>query len=552
MVDPSRSRAEQRFGEARWADTEDIMQAGLFKNQGLPFGYFNNRLLRFESDAPRLTVGGAGSGKLRDLLGYVLTLPCQMPMAVLDPRGELWDISMPTLAAQGIYAYSWDPYKIGNVQHSINPLDHLTPERPTLFAELVRLARALLPLSQSANGKYFELTAQNVLIILMYHEVMTKGGISFPRLYELINVIEADPQGWADILESMLASPIAFIARGASVMMIRQQDTPKEFGSVMGEIYAYTMWLNDEAIRDSLTGGGASLQELVNSALNGGHTVRFHFKVPGHLLELCAPILRVFFDTIMLLKATHRSAPRILLLIDEAAMLGRFEALKQAFSFGRGSGLVTWAIFQDLGQIEANFTRSGIQTFLGSAALRQFFGVRDITTANIVSQMCGYETLEFDDAAAQKGAEHQMMQNIQALMDGADPFETAQHMQHYQAASRRKTKMRRLLISPDEVLALNTDEAITFVDADNLPPIKHNKYPYYERLKAGQFYPNPHHPPIDKIKVRTWHGSKWVPVQRIPVPPHLQHFPQHKSGYMSVIKGGGLNYKTNPQFPRNL
>jgi len=104
MVDPSFNRSEQRFGEARWAIGYDISRAGLFKEGGLPFGYFQNSLIRFDSDAPRITVGGAGSGKLRDLLGHVLTLPCQMPMAVLDPRGELWDISMPTLAAQSIYA----------------------------------------------------------------------------------------------------------------------------------------------------------------------------------------------------------------------------------------------------------------------------------------------------------------------------------------------------------------------------------------------------------------------------------------------------------------
>jgi len=537
MVLPPSERERQRFGSARWASAEDIAQAGLFKNTGLPFGYFENHLLRFDSDAPRITVGGAGSGKLRDLLGLVLCLPCSMPMAVLDPRGELWDISVPTLAAQNIYAYSWDPYGVGDISHSINPLDHLTPERRTLFAEIVRLARAILPLSQSSNGKYFELTAQNVLIVLIHHEVLTYGGISFPRLYELIHIIEAEPQAWANYLESMLASPIAFIRTGASVMMIRQQDTPKEFGSVMGEIYAYTIWLNDDAIRDSLKGGEASLQEIVNASLNGGHSVRFHFKVPGHLLELCAPILRVFCDTLMLLNAMNRGSPRILLLIDEAAMLGKFNALKEAFSFGRGSGMITWAIFQDLGQIETNFGRAGIQTFLGSAAMRQFFGVRDITIANIINQMCGNETLEYNDTAQQAEAEHHMNAHINALLDGADPFETAQHMHHYRQASNRKSKMRRELIAPSEVLNMNIDEAITFLEGNNIPPIFHNKYPYYEKLKAGQFYPNPHHPPIDKIKVRTWHGSKWVPVRRVPVPPHLQHFPQHKSGYMNVIKG---------------
>jgi len=174
-IHPS-EREINRFGNARWADADDLAGAGMFRDEGLPFGFFDNHIIRFHSDSPRVTIGGAGSGKLRDVLGYLLCLRCQMPMAILDPRGELYDISAPTLAAQNIYIYSWDPYGVGEIFHSINPLDHLKPDSRTLFPETVRLARTILPLSKSANGKYFELTAQNILIALILHEVKTQGG----------------------------------------------------------------------------------------------------------------------------------------------------------------------------------------------------------------------------------------------------------------------------------------------------------------------------------------------------------------------------------------
>jgi len=535
MVIRPTEREINRFGNATWADGDALARAGCFRDDGLPFGYFNNRLMRFHSDSPRVTIGGAGSGKLRDILGYVLCLPCQMPMAILDPRGELWDISVGTLAAQGIFGYSWDPYQVGDVSHSINPLDHLKPNNRTLFPEVVHLARTLLPLSKSANGKYFELTAQNILIALILHEVRTKGGINFPRLYELIHMIESDLERWADVVESMLDSDMQFLRTAATVLMIRQQDTPKEFGAVMGEIYAYTIWLSDEHVRNSLKGGDASLQEMVNPSLNGGHIPRFHFKVPAAFLDQCGSILRVFFDTIMILKERHRGSRQILLLIDEAAQLQKFDSLQSAFTYGRGSGAVCWAIFQSTSQIEEHYGRAGVQTFLSSAAMRQFFGVRDITTANVVSQMCGYETLEYDDYGQQADADHHMMGQINALLDGADPFETAQHMVHFQDASVRKSKVRRELIAPSEVLGMAEDEAITFLSGKNLPPIFHNKYPYYERLDAGQFYPNPHHPPINQIQVSGFWGKKILPVRRISVPANMRHFPQYQSGSMLVV-----------------
>lgn len=535
MVLRPTEREINRFGNARWADEDDLANAGCFRDEGLPFGFYDNRLLKFHSDSPRVTIGGAGSGKLRDILGYVLCLPCTMPMAILDPRGELWDISVGTLAAQNIYGYSWDPYGVGDVSHSINPLDHLTPDSRTLFPEVVRLVRTILPLSKSANGKYFELTAQNILIALILHEVKTKGGIDFPRLYELIHMIESDLESWVKVLESMLSSDMRFLSSAAEVIMRRQQDVPKEFSAIMGEIYAYTMWLSDEYVRDSLKGGDASLQEMVDPSLNGGRIPRFHFKVPAAFLDQCASILRVFFDTIMILKARHRGSKQILLLIDEAAQLGKFDSLQSAFTYGRGSGAITWAIFQSISQIEENYGRAGIQTFLSSAAMRQFFGVRDITTANIVSQMCGFETLEYDDYGRQADADHHMMGQINALLDGADPFETAQHMAHYQEASVRRSKIRRELIAGSEVLGISEDEAITFLSGKNLPPIFHNKYPYYERLEAGQFYPNPNHPPINQITVRGFWGKKIIPVRRISIPANMRHFPQYQSGTMLVV-----------------
>ena len=168
--------------------------------------------------------------------------------------------------------------------------------------------------------------------------------------------------------------------------------------------------------------------------------------------------------------------------------------------------------------------------------MRQFFGTRDNTTANIISQMCGYETLEYDDAGRQAEADHHMMGQINALLDGADPFETAQHMAHYQAASSRKNKMRAALIEPSDVLNMYENEAITFLSGKNMPPIFHNKYPYYERLEAGQFYPNPHHPPIDSIQVRGVWGKKMLPVHRLPVPANMCHFPQHKNGEMLFLR----------------
>ena len=61
---------EFRFGSARWASPEDIARAGLHGSFGPFLGYVGDRPLRLPGDAPIITFGGAGSGKLRDVLAY--------------------------------------------------------------------------------------------------------------------------------------------------------------------------------------------------------------------------------------------------------------------------------------------------------------------------------------------------------------------------------------------------------------------------------------------------------------------------------------------------
>ena len=73
------------------------------------------------------------------------------------------------------------------------------------------------------------------------------------------------------------------------------------------------------------------------------------------------------------------------MIIDEVGQLGNFDALLRSFTFGRGAGVRAWALFQDAGQITRNSGPTGLQGFMGSAALRQFFGVRDYQTAQMVS-----------------------------------------------------------------------------------------------------------------------------------------------------------------------
>ncbi|PHR60978.1 MAG: hypothetical protein COA43_04865 [Robiginitomaculum sp.] len=526
---------EFRYGSARFADYEDIHSAGLLDKNGLPLGHFDNDVLRLDSDGARLTIAGAGGGKTTTLLSYILCLPNTMPMMVLDPRGELASISIHTLALQSIYGYYWNPKRLHCLPfHSINPLDDITLDSPHLHTDIQIVAQDLIPLSGGGNSQFFEMRARDWAGAMMKSRVEQDGFVSLPSFYRMANKIEGDPRAWADELEAMLNSRFEDVQRTASEMLTKQQDTPKEFGSILGEIYAHISFLHDPDLRASLEGGDFSLSGLVGQS----RTARLHLMPPAEFIGLWSSVLRNMFSRVMTLKSRSPQARRVLLLVDEAGQLGKADFLLKAFTFSRGAGLVVHAFFQDIGQIRRNLGADAVISFMGSAVVRQFFGIRDYQTAQLVSNMLGQETLIYDDEAAQARARKEARARGEAVLYGADPFENANDYAHYEEEAQRRSKMRRPLMSADEIMNMREDQQIIFISGQNLPPILASKYPYFTRREmAGLYLPNPYHPPVDRVQVQGMLLAKWLPVHSIAVPHKYRLFPQYQGGTALQIEG---------------
>lgn len=524
-----------RFGSARWATKRDIDRAGLFTRKGPQLGFFGKRPIHIEGDAPILTVGGAGSGKLRDILGYVICNSPGQRMLLLDPRADLLAISQHVHAAHGEHAPPWDPLGLSGLpSHACNPLDILDPSAPTFHTDCKFICEGLVAASDKEDG-YFVGRARQWIASFLKHLAFRNGSVSLPELVDLVDSIESDHEVWAGHLRDMLNCNLASVRRTAGEALSKQQDSPKEFGSIMGTIYGALDFLDDPKLLHSLRKSEFSLKDLLDP-----ETVRKIFlNIPAEYLGPWSPLVRIIFTVVMLYKARQPEADQIMLLVDEAGQLGKFEALLRAFTFGRGAGIRAWAVFQDTGQIQRNFGRDALQGFLGSAQTRQFLGVRDPFTAKIVSDMCGHETLHYDDAEHQDHARWRQHDAFAKMFgDNADPFKAAAQFARARADARRRSEQQRLLVTPAEVMALPEDRQILFVSGMDLPPILAEKYPYFDqREMAGKFMPNPYHPPTDRVRYRTWWGYRTVPIIETTVPKKFAGFPQYRDGTMRFPKG---------------
>ena len=239
---------------------------------------------------------------------------------ILDPRGELGAISHHIHAAYGDFMFTWNPMgSCGLPIHRCNPLDILDPASPNFHADVAFIAEGLIPLSGSSSGHYFELRAREWVANLMKSRVEQFGGTSLPDLYRTINAIESDRNVWADQLEAMLKSNHESVRRTAAEMLTKQQDTPKEFGSVLGEIYAHLNFLDDPVLLAALENPDFSLAMLTDRH----QPAKVFLNVPAEYLSIWSPLIRLFFTVTMLYKGRAPEAPRVVLLVDEAGQLNK-------------------------------------------------------------------------------------------------------------------------------------------------------------------------------------------------------------------------------------
>lgn len=524
-----------RFGSAGWADEAQMRAAGLFAERGLPIGFMGRRRLWLEGDAPLITFGGAGTGKLTTVIGHVLCSVKDRSMIVLDPRGEIAAIFAPALMHHGFRVHRWNPYGLHGLKADrCNPLAVIDPAKATFHADCKLAARALVSVTSKSEGKYFEQRGSGWVEALIKFDAENAGHTSLPALMRIVNLIESGSLHWPDFVEAMTHSAFDDVRRTAGEMIAKQQDSPREFGSIMGEIYASLSFLDDPALRASVSESDFSLEEVCTSSRPG---IVF-LMIPAEYLHQCAPALRLFLTAVMLYKTRSPGSKRLLMLIDEAAQLGAFQTLQQLYTYGRGIGIQPWTFWQDVGQIAHNFGPTGVDTFLGSSQMRQFLGARDFQTAKLISNMLGTETLEYNDTRMQEEAQRQKRMAAQRALMGEDLMTAAMEAAHFSKAAQMKTKQQRKLMTEDEVLGLSGSKHILFISGREPLAIRADRSPYFTRREfAGLYLPNPFHPPYESVQVAGRIFSKRLRVIREPAPQEFQSFAQYRDGDWAYVEG---------------
>lgn len=527
---------EHRFGSAQTADLHTLKRAGLLDGRGVSFGFDESQKyeLRVPTDGSIALFGGAGSGKSASLYANnLIGGHFQNNFLSSDPRGELAMIAILAMSLQGYSLYFANHTGMhGLPQHRFNPLDHLTLDSPSLIADVQKFALDAVSTPSGTKNSWPYEDARRWLGDLALYDAEINGVASLPTLFHLIMCIQGNIDKWCDHLDRMSTSRFPSVQTFAGEIMAVQREGRESFTAPYSTLQSAFAYMRDPRLQEMFSGGDFSMRWLSDPTRKMAVFVIF----PIEYLQTQAPAVRSIIGSAIQYKLRNPQGQSVSIFVDEAGQLGYFPSIRELVTFGRGAGLINNILaWQEISQIKSAFGAEANE-IIGSAQFRVFKGVRTIETANLVSQMSGTMTLDFDNTLEQSNAQRMKRHAVQQLLSGQDFISAAADIKHYQQASQHQNKQARAVLTPDEALNMRPTQMVAFASGLVEAPIIGHWINHFDRRDfAGKYLNNPYHGELVRIKTRWGHEHRRV--IEAPVPDALGHLPQFESGTFRYVDG---------------
>lgn len=350
----------KRYGNADWAGPKDLARM----RRGLELGIDPNTggTVRIQVEGNLVTIAPPRSGKTSGLILPNVILPERGawagPVVVVDPKGDVVRAVRRRREALGRRVRCIDPVGIAQGRDRWNPL--LARDANDVLY-LQSMARALLPdrVQSSDGAEFFKDRAVSVVVAAL--SVSIRNGRN--------DVIEA-----AELLREPARLRAALEGRidAASRDAIGILDSPDDRtrGSILSTAAQVFSWALDERMQLVVTEHTFELSDLCR-----GDTDLYVVLPADNRRLILAPFVRWLLADLFAAIRETRVSERIVAIIDEAAVLGSFDAIVRGVGELPGYGMSLWTFWQTGSQIEELYDRTGADTIIGTAEALMLFNL---------------------------------------------------------------------------------------------------------------------------------------------------------------------------------
>ena len=517
------TRNSSTYGSAHWATRRDIVRAGLFAEQGVVLGKFNNSYLRHDGPEHVLCFAPTRSGK-----GVGLVIPTLLTWAgsaiVHDIKGENWSLTAGFRSGFS-RVLLFDPTNLQSAAY--NPL--LEVRRGILEVRDVQNVADVLvdPEGSLEKRNHWEKTSHALLVGAILHVLYAESDKTLAGVASFLSdpgrTIETTLKVMMTTPHLGEAGPHPVVASAARELLNKSEN---ERSGVLSTAMSFLGLYRDPVIAKVTSRSEWRIADLVDASC----PVTLYLVVPPSDISRTKPLIRLMLNQIgrRLTEELEagRDRHRLLLMLDEFPALGRLDFFESALAFMAGYRIKAFLIAQSLNQIERAYGANN--SILDNCHVRVAFATNDERTAKRVSESLGTAT---EQRAMKNYAGHRLSPWLGHLM-----------------ISRSETS--RPLLTQGEMLQLpDTDEIVMVSGA---PPVRAKKARYYADPRLQRRITKPPTPSADgrvDLSSDDWSGLAAIKASRPlaskdttelddpngglrrepELPMHVEVEPQHKS-----------------------
>jgi type IV secretion system protein VirD4 len=330
-----------------------------------------------------LTIAPTGAGKGVSVIIPAL-LACDNPAIVIDPKGENFHVTARRRRQMGHRVVLLDPFGLtGQPSDALNPLDlaRLGGDAPDDAGRM--LADLIMGGTTYSADPFWDNTSGAFLSGLVTTALVDRGPEE-RRLSWIRSLF-----GRSDLvyeIACMLDTKRVSVRDAQEELAIFLQHPERETRPAVQSTAAQHLRLfGSDAVRSATDTTSFPLEELLE-----GRPLTIYVVLPVDKLVSHRALLRLWLGTILRALATRRRLPPrpTIMLVDEAAQLGRMEPLLQASTLMRGFGLRLWTFWQDASQLRSLYPQDW-PSILNNASVLQVFGARSWTMARDFAELTG-------------------------------------------------------------------------------------------------------------------------------------------------------------------
>jgi type IV secretion system protein VirD4 len=475
----------ETYGSARWAQRQEIEQAGLLDSDGVVLGRYERAYLRHDGPEHVLCFAPTRSGK-----GVGLVIPSLLTWPgsaiVHDIKGENWRLTAGFRARHG-RVLLFDP--TNTKSSAYNPL--LEVRRGEWEVRDVQNIADILvdPEGSLEKRNHWEKTSHALLVGAILHVLYAEADKTLAGVAAFLSdprrPIESTLEAMMETAHLGEAGVHPVVASAARELLNKSAN---ERSGVLSTAMSFLGLYRDPVVAEVTRRCGWRITDIIG----GDRPTTLYLVVPPSDINRTKPLIRLILNQIgrrltedLEDKAGRR---RLLLMLDEFPALGRLDFFESALAFMAGYGIKSFLIAQSLNQIEKAYGPNN--SILDNCHVRVSFATNDERTAKRVSDALGTAT------------EMRAMKNYA----GSRLSPWLGHLM----VSRSETA--RPLLTPGEVMQLPSSDEIVMVSG--VRPIRAMKARYYEDSRFQERIL----PPPALTKPKEMRSDDWSSLPRPPRP----------------------------------